>query len=81
MKLILATLASLLLVIMMMESGVQAADRGCHKGYCWKYCTEKLHKNQAWCYTNKSGVNDYAKCSSDNDCVNANDCYGRCGVI
>lgn len=61
----------------------KAADQscrefGCHKGYCWSYCS----LGNQWCYTTRtySQSYKYVSCSTDNDCNGCWKCAGPCTV-
>lgn len=61
----------------------RAADQscreyGCHKGYCWAYCSI----GSQWCYTTKSYSQSYkyVQCSGDGDCDGCWKCGGPCTV-
>merc|ERR1712048_197475 len=54
---------------------------GCHKGYCWSYCTNGLG-GWPWCYTTADGYNggNYAYCRRDSDCECTWSCAGACSL-
>lgn len=61
----------------------KAADQscreyGCHKGYCWTYCSI----GSQWCYTTKtySQSYKYERCTEDSDCNGCWKCAGPCTV-
>lgn len=66
---------------------VESGRYGCHKGYCWSYCTAAGTvlfgiKNE-WCYTTKGSTQDrnYIKCSSSSDCDACWKCGGPCALF
>lgn len=59
----------------------QAADQscrefGCHKNYCWSYCS----LGNQWCYTTKTYSQSFAyvSCTKDEDCNGCWKCAGSC---
>jgi len=59
----------------------RAADQscrefGCHKNYCWSYCS----LGNQWCYTTKSSSQsfDYVPCTRDDECNGCWKCAGSC---
>ncbi|VVC32110.1 Hypothetical protein CINCED_3A016102 [Cinara cedri] len=59
----------------------RAADQscrefGCHKNYCWSYCS----LGNQWCYTTKtySQSYNYVSCTKDEDCNGCWKCGGPC---
>lgn len=61
----------------------RAADQscrefGCHKNYCWSYCS----LGNQWCYTTKSYSQSfkYVSCTKDEECNGCWKCAGSCTV-
>ncbi|XP_008180795.1 uncharacterized protein LOC100168737 [Acyrthosiphon pisum] len=59
----------------------KAADQscrefGCHKNYCWSYCS----LGNQWCYTTKtySQSFEYVSCTRDDECNGCWKCAGSC---
>ncbi|KAF0767206.1 Uncharacterized protein FWK35_00011439 [Aphis craccivora] len=59
----------------------RAADQscrefGCHKNYCWSYCS----LGNQWCYTTKSYSQsfEYVPCTRDDECNGCWKCAGSC---
>merc|ERR1712048_729834 len=52
---------------------------GCHKGYCWSYCTNGLG-GWPWCYTTPRRGGDYKRCTRDSDCSCSWPCAGACSL-
>ena len=63
---------------------VKDDEYGCHKGYCWSYCsgagTLLFGITKEWCYTTMGRSQDhkYVKCTSDDDCDACWKCAGPC---
>lgn len=53
-------------------------DFGCHKNYCWAYCSI----GNQWCYTTKSYSQsfEYVNCTKNEDCNGCWKCAGSCTV-
>lgn len=65
-----------------MVAGRCSTQAGCHEGYCWAWCGEKLSAASGdWCWTTKtySKSKEYVKCSQNSDCNNCWNCAGECG--
>lgn len=57
---------------------------GCHKGYCWSYCSAfSAVEYSEWCYTTKthSQSYQYVPCKSQDDCEHYWHCGGPCASI
>lgn len=65
---------------------VKDNEYGCHKGYCWSYCsgagTLLFGMTKEWCYTTKGRSQDrqYIKCTSNDECDACWRCAGPCSL-